>query len=222
MACTITLGRALDCKDALGGLSRIFFVSDFADGLVTAAGTGDGTAGSATVATASGESFTVTDLPAMTVLQYDLRPDLSSFTVNVQSDPATGASLFEQTLNVVLQKHQEQDPEQLRLISRNRSQIFVLDNNDNVFLFGATYGMDLNGGTLTSGAAHPRRGVPLTRSRRGRRHPLCRYRNGWIFDGYPTQRTGRLRSCGGVLFGRQQGLLLTLSRLYRSWLISVR
>jgi hypothetical protein len=153
MACTITLGRALDCKDALGGLSRIYFVSDYVDGLVTAAGTGDGTAGSATVATASGTSFTVTDLPAMTVLQYDLRPDLSSFTVNVQSDPATGASLFEQTLNVVLQKHQEQDPEQLRLISRNRSQIFVLDNNDNVFLFGATYGMDLNGGTLTSGAA---------------------------------------------------------------------
>ena len=153
MACTITLGRALDCKDALGGLSKIFFVSDFVDGLVTAAGTGDGTAGSATVSAVAGESFTVTDLPAMTVLQYDLRPDLSSFTVNVQSDPATGASLFEQTLNVVLQKHQEQDPEQLRLISRNRSQIFVLDNNDNVFLFGATYGMDLNGGTLTSGAA---------------------------------------------------------------------
>jgi hypothetical protein len=49
--------------------------------------------------------------------------------------------------------HQESDPEQLRLISRNRSQIFVLDNNDNVFLFGAAYGMDLNGGTLTSGAA---------------------------------------------------------------------
>ena len=69
MACTITLGRALDCKDALGGLSKIFFVSDYVGGLVTAAGTGDGTAGSATVATASGESFTVTDLPAMTVLQ---------------------------------------------------------------------------------------------------------------------------------------------------------
>ena len=153
MACTFTLGRALDCKDALGGLSKIFFVNDYVGGLVTAAGTGDGTAGSATVATASGESFTVTDLPAMTVLQYDLRPDLSSFTINVQSDPTTGASLFEQTLNVVIQKNQEQDPEQLRLISRNRSQIFVLDNNDNVFLFGATYGMDLNGGTLTSGAA---------------------------------------------------------------------
>lgn len=153
MACTITLGRALDCKDALGGLSKIFFVNDYVDGLVTAAGTGDGTAGSATVATASGESFTITDLPAMTVLQYDLRPDLSSFTINVQSDPTTGASLFEQTLNVVLQKNQEQDPEQLRLISRNRSQIFVLDNNDNVYLFGAAYGMDLNGGTITSGAA---------------------------------------------------------------------
>ena len=153
MPCNITLGRALDCKDALGGLTRVYFASTFADGLVTAAGTGDGTAGSATVSTAPGETFTITDLPTMTVLQYDLRPDLSSFTVNVQSDPATGASLFEQTLNLVLQKHQESDPEQLRLISRNRSQIFVLDNNDNVFLFGATHGMDLNGGTLTSGAA---------------------------------------------------------------------
>jgi len=153
MACTITLGRALDCKDALGGLSKIFFVSDFADGLVTAAGTGDGTAGSATVSTGSGTEFTITELPTLDVIQYDLRPDLSSFTINVQSDPATGASLFEQTLNVVLQKNQEQDPEQLRLISRNRSQIFVLDNNDNVYLFGATYGMDLNGGTITSGAA---------------------------------------------------------------------
>lgn len=153
MACTITLGRALDCKDALGGLTKVFFASTFAEGLVTAAGTGNGTAGSATVSTTAGETFTITDLPTMTVLQYDLRPDLSSFTINVQSNPATGASLFEQTLNLVLQKHTESDPEQLRLISRNRSQIFVLDNNDNVYLFGATHGMDLNGGTLTSGAA---------------------------------------------------------------------
>ena len=153
MACTITLGRALDCKDALGGLSKIFFVNDYVDGLVTAAGTGDGTAGSATVSTGSGTEFTITELPTLDVIQYDLRPDLSSFTINVQSDPATGASLFEQTLNVVLQKNQEQDPEQLRLISRNRSQIFILDNNDNVYLFGAAYGMDLNGGTITSGAA---------------------------------------------------------------------
>ncbi len=149
MACTITLGRALDCKDALGGLSKVFFVNNYSAGLVNA----DGSAGTATLDTDAGETFTVTDLPALTVLKYDLRPDLSSFTVNVQSDPATGASLFEQTLNLVLQKHQESDPEQIRLISRNRSQIFVLDNNDNLFMFGATYGMDLNGGTLTSGAA---------------------------------------------------------------------
>jgi hypothetical protein len=138
MACTITLGRALDCKDALGGLTKVFFANNFSDGLVTAAGTGNGTAGTATVDATGGKTFTITDLPSMTVLQYDLRPDLSSFTINVQSDPATGASLFEQTLNVVLQKHQEADPEQLRLISRNRMQIFVLDNNDNLFLFGAT------------------------------------------------------------------------------------
>ena len=63
-----------------------------------------------------------------------------------------------------------------------------------------------------------RSGVPLARSRRGRRHPLRGYCDPRIFDGYATQRGGRLRSCGGVLPRRQQGILLTLSRLYRNWL----
>ena len=39
-----------------------------------------------------------------TFLQYDLRQDLSSFTINVQGDPLTGTFLYEQTLSVVLQK----------------------------------------------------------------------------------------------------------------------
>ena len=74
------------------------------------------------------------------------------------------------------------------------------------------------GTAATDGLFDSRRGVPLARSRRGRRHPLRGYCDPRIFDGYATQRGGRLRSCGGVLFGRQQGLLLTLSRLYRNWL----
>ncbi len=39
------------------------------------------------------------------------------------------------------------------MISYNRSQVFVLDNNDNVFLLGMDNGCDVSGGTAVSGAA---------------------------------------------------------------------
>ena len=42
----------------------------------------------------------------------------------------------------------------------------------------------------TDGLFDSRRGVPLARSRRGRRHPLRGYCDPRIFDGYATQRTG--------------------------------
>ena len=149
MPCAITLGRTLDCKDALGGLSKVYFISTYTAGLVAA----DGTTGTATVSATAGELNTITALPTMTVFEFDLRPDLSSFTINVQNDAATGVTLFEQTVSLVLQKFIDSDAELIHELSANRAQMFVLDNNDRCFFFGAVAGMDLNGGTLTSGAS---------------------------------------------------------------------
>ena len=87
------------------------------------------------------------------VFQYDLRPNLSSMTVNINSDPATGTTWFEQTLSVTLQKLTAAQSNELKLISYNRSQIFVLDMNDNVFLLGMDNGCDISGGTAVTGAA---------------------------------------------------------------------
>jgi len=87
------------------------------------------------------------------VFQYDLRPNLSSVTVNINSDPATGTTFFEQTLSLTLQKLTVAQTNELKLISYNRSQVFVLDNNDNVFLLGMDNGCDISGGTAVTGAA---------------------------------------------------------------------
>ena len=74
-------------------------------------------------------------------------------TVNINSDPATGTTWFEQTLSLSLQKLSVAQTNELKLISYNRSQIFVLDNNDNVFLLGMDNGCDISGGTVVTGAA---------------------------------------------------------------------
>ena len=151
MACNLTKGLAVDCKDQIGGLKRIFFVKSYCKD-IRANATFDGT-DTNVMDTAGFANWDIQSGGAVTVFQYDLRPNLSSMTVNINSDPATGTTFFEQTLSLSLQKLSVAQTNELKLISYNRSQIFVLDNNDNVFLLGMDNGCDISGGTAVTGAA---------------------------------------------------------------------
>tara|TARA_R100001086_G_scaffold214497_1_gene130525 strand:+ start:1177 stop:1779 length:603 start_codon:yes stop_codon:yes gene_type:complete len=151
MACNLTKGLAVDCKDQIGGLKKIFFVKSYCSD-IRAKATFDGT-DPLVMDTGGFANWDIQSGGAVTVFQYDLRPNLSSMTVNINSDPATGTTFFEQTLSLTLQKLSVAQTNELKLISYNRSQIFVLDNNDNVFLLGMDNGCDISGGTAVTGAA---------------------------------------------------------------------
>ena len=142
MACSITAARGIDCRDAIGGLKAIYFCSDYCSDILAEA-------------TVSGTSYTITDAGfadwdiasgTVTVFKYDLVTDLSTFKSAVEADKATGSVMWNQTLDVVLQKVVAADLYQLGLISKNRAQIFVQDSNDNVYLMGITDGCYLTGG----------------------------------------------------------------------------
>ena len=142
MSCSITSARGIDCRDAIGGLKAIYFCSDYCSDILAEA-------------TVSGTSYTITDAGfadwdiasgTVTVFKYDLVTDLSTFKSAVEADKATGSVMWNQTLDVVLQKVVAADLFQLGLISKNRAQIFVQDSNDNVYLMGATDGCYLTGG----------------------------------------------------------------------------
>lgn len=151
MACNLTKGLLVDCKDQIGGLKRIFFVKSYCSD-IRANATFDGT-DTNVIDTAGFANWDIQSGGAVTVFQYDLRPNLSSMTVNFTSDPATGTTFFEQTLSISMQKLSVAQSNELKLISYNRSQVFVLDNNDNLFLLGMDNGMDVSAGTAVSGAA---------------------------------------------------------------------
>ena len=150
MACNLTKGLLVDCKDQIGGLKRIYFVKSYCSD-IRANATFDGS-DTNVMDTAGFSNWDVQNGGAVTVFQYDLRPNLSSMTVNFTSDPATGTTFFEQTLSITMQKLSVAQTNELKLISYNRSQVFVLDNNDNLFLLGIDNGMDVSGGTAVSGA----------------------------------------------------------------------
>ena len=148
MACDITRGRLIDCKDTIGGLKAIFICKAYnnnIEAVATIATTEMTTAGFATWSAQSGS--------ATTVFKYDLVPNLSSMTVNVNSDNANGTAFFEQTLSVVLQKIDHDTTNELRLMAYSRAQIFVQDQNDNVFLLGMNNGCHVSGGTVITGTA---------------------------------------------------------------------
>ena len=151
MACNLTRGLLVDCKDQIGGLKKIFFTQSYCSD-IRASATFNGT-NALQMDTAGFANWDIYGGSTVNVFQYDLRPNLSSMTVNINSDPATGTTFFEQTLSITLQKLTVAQTNELKLISYNRSQIFVLDTNDNVFLLGMDNGCDISGGTAVTGAA---------------------------------------------------------------------
>lgn len=151
MACNITAARGIDCRDAIGGLKAIYFCSSYCSDILVNATITDAT--SYVINTAGFENWDIATANVVTVYKYDLVTDLSSFKSGVEADKATGSVMWNQTLDVVLQKVVAADLYQLGLISKNRAQIFVQDSNDNVYLMGINDGCYLTGGdSIATGA----------------------------------------------------------------------
>ena len=140
MACLIGAGRLVSCRDAIGGIKRIYLANFDEDYAMTL-----GTVGTDT-------QNEVTALPATTVYQYDLRPDLSGLTVNIGADAATGTTSFEQVLAFTLQKVTVKDAWQIQAMAQGQVMAFVLDNNDDVWACGMRHGLDVTAGVVQTGA----------------------------------------------------------------------
>ena len=156
MSCNLTSGLLVSCKDQIGGLKKVFFAESFCSNIRSVCTLGSG----ATAGTMSAAGFTkwniakdVGGTDKTHVFQYDLRPNLSSVTINSSTDPATGTTFFEQTISLSLQKLTAAQSNEIKLMCYNRSQVFVQDMNDNVFLLGINNGVDVSGGTMVTGAA---------------------------------------------------------------------
>ena len=148
MACDITRGRLIDCKDTIGGLKAIFICKAYNNNIEQVATISD------TEMTDAGFNIWSAQVAAKTIVfKYDLIPNLSSMTVNINSDNANGTTFFNQTLSVTLQKIDHDMTNELRLMAYTRSQIFVQDQNDNVFLLGMVNGCHVTGGTVITGTA---------------------------------------------------------------------
>ena len=136
MACTLTTGRKLPCRDSVGGLKTVFF-GDY------------NTLGALTVSS-GGEVTAVAGSPAL--FKFDLKGN-SSLEQTITASTENGTVFYEQVLNLTLTKLDLATQQELKLIVQARPHIFVEDYNGNYFLVGAVHGAEATGGTIVTGAA---------------------------------------------------------------------
>ncbi len=135
MACLLTSGRALPCKNSVGGLKAVYF-ADY------------GTLGTTTIS--AGEITAITGTPDF--FKFDIKGN-SSLETTITSSRENGTTFYTQTLNLTLPVLDKATQEEVKLLAASRPHVAIEDYNGNFFLVGLEHGTEVTGGTIVSGAA---------------------------------------------------------------------
>jgi hypothetical protein len=148
MACALTQGYTLDCRDSLGGITEVYFMA-FQDVSSTTEASGVITA----LTKAVGKRF----------YKYELTKGTSVMTENVNSNVQNGTLYFTPELTIILNKLQVNTRNEILLLAQNRLVAVAKDNNGKYWYLGKTRALDLTAGSATSGTAEAdRSGYTLT------------------------------------------------------------
>lgn len=148
MACALTQGFILDCKESLGGVKSVRFVEfDNVASIAYAA------AGVATLTMAAGKKF----------WKYAQVRETSSTTETITANVQNGTIFYQQELTVILNKLAAATRNEILLLAKNRLMAIVEDMNGSFWLLGAKNGLDITSGNSATGTASgDRNGYSLT------------------------------------------------------------
>jgi hypothetical protein len=137
MACELSIGMTLDCKDGLGGIKKIVLVDKTE---VTSFTLDASEVVTAINGPASGDLYT-----------YELPTQTGSFEETINFNRDNGTVFYTQTVNVMLQKLSSAKRLELQNVAQARVIVFVEDTNGNWWAVGYEYGADLSTATAATG-----------------------------------------------------------------------
>ena len=150
MACTaLTKGRGLDCNRISGGIKYVYFgVLDQFDTPIVTAG----------IVQSAGE-ITDIEMGANVLYRYTMPIGVASLSETIVGSRENGTIHYTPTLNVMLNKLTKEDQNQIKLLGATKVVAFAqlnatLTNGHDVIVgLGVENGLELNAGTMDSGAA---------------------------------------------------------------------
>jgi hypothetical protein len=138
MACALTQGYTLDCRDSAGGVKSVYFIEH---GNVTGVTVASGVVSA--IAKAGGGRF----------YKYTLHRATASFTEEFQDNIQNGTVFNRQTLNIILNKMQASLRNEISLLAANVLLAVVEDQNGKYWLAGYENGLMREGGSGGTGTA---------------------------------------------------------------------
>jgi len=139
MACELSTGFTLDCKDGIGGIKQIVLVDK---ALVSSFSFDANEVVTTIVGPASGDLFT-----------YELPTQTGSFEETINFNRDNGTVFYTQTVNVMMHKLSASKRLELQTVATARVIVFVLDTNGNWWAVGYENGADLSTSTAGTGTA---------------------------------------------------------------------
>lgn len=138
MACELTAGFLLDCKEGVGGIKSIFLgqLEDFKTGV-----------------TIDPTSEEIDGLSTASIYQYICPKHTGSFTEEVTSSVENGTIFYTQTVTATFFKLSAARRKQLELVAKNRLVVFVQDNNNNIWMVGKVDGAEVTAASTSTGTA---------------------------------------------------------------------
>jgi len=144
MSCALTSGFTLDCKDAIGGIKsvRLATLADWNTIQPAYDATG-----------ADVESF---GAAADKFYKYEQLKETSSLTETINSSVSNGTIYYTPEVSIVLSKLASTKRNEIKLLAQNRLVAIIETNDDaeNYFVAGVTTGLEVSGGTSTTGTAY--------------------------------------------------------------------
>ena len=155
MACTaLTKGRGLDCNRISGGIKYVYFgVYDQFDAPIQTVG----------IVQSAGE-ITDIEMGSNVLYRYTMPLGVASLSDTIVGSRENGTIYYTPTLNVILNRLTKEDQNQIKLLGATKVVAFAqlnatLTNGHDVIVgLGVSNGLELNAGTMDSGAAWGDRG----------------------------------------------------------------
>lgn len=138
MACALTAGYTIDCRDGVGGIDAVYF-AEF---------------GNMTIADSSGTVTGITKVTGKRFWKFEV-PTKSSATAssNPTGSIENGTLFFEQAVDFPVNKRDATTRNIITTLAKNKVIVVTKDKDGTYRMYGKGYGMYMGGSTGTTGAA---------------------------------------------------------------------
>ena len=139
MACALTVGRSVDCRNSMGGIEQVL-ISNFSN--VTA------------FTESAGVITALTQTTATNFFIYELEKENGSLVETHTGSLENGSNFYDSVLEFNTMNISAAQNEEMNLLDQAQLFIIVKDNNGIYWSMGASRAADKLGGTVVSGASY--------------------------------------------------------------------